>query len=310
MSNKNIEFSIVIPVFNEEENINELYERVSKNISSVTKSWEIIFVDDGSKDKSVEKIKRLSVHNSKVRYIILSRNFGHQAALTAGLDGTKGKAIITMDSDLQDPPELIPELISEWKKGNDVVYARRRNYRNDNFVKKIGSIAYYKLLDKFSDVKIPRNVGDYRLISRRVLEELKKMNEKNIYLRGSVAWLGFKHSFVDYERKDREKGNSGYTLRKLINLGLEGFLNFTTIPFKIGFILGMLSIISGFLFLGYMLVDSIIYGSNYEFFKFLVVILFIFIGFMFMLFWILGEYLWRVYSQVRSRSSYIITDYN
>ncbi|MEI7718974.1 MAG: glycosyltransferase family 2 protein [archaeon] len=303
-----IDYSVVVPVYNEEGNILELYKRLHKIFEK--NSWELIFINDSSKDKSLEIIKSLSEKDKSVKYLSFSRNFGHQAGLTAGMDYAQGKAIITMDCDMQDPPEIIPEMIRKWNAGNDVVYARRKN-RKDNFFKKWTAIGYYKLLDKFSDVKIPRNVGDYRLVDRQVLDQLKGMKEKARYLRGMVAWLGFKYDFVDYDRPDRFSGETGYTITKMMRLAMDGILNFSMFPLKVGLLLGMLSIFSGCLFLLYMIIDTLRVGiGEYPLYKWLSVGFLIMIGFLFILIWILGEYIGRIYDESKGRPLYVIRENN
>ena len=299
-------YSIVVPAYNEETNIRPLYDRLLAVMEPLRESWELIFINDGSRDRTLEELEALAKVDNRVRFIDLTRNFGHQPALSAGLAHAQGKAIISMDCDLQDPPELIVEMIDKWREGYDIVYAQRLNFRKDNFLKRSGSKFYYRMLDKFSDVKIPRNVGDFRLVDRRVQDTVNNMEEGSRYLRGMVAWTGFKYTTVDYERPDRESGESEYTLRQLIRLAMSGLFNFSIIPLKFGLYLGMLSIFLGFLFLGYMMWDVIIVGAKYEFFKFLIVVLFIFMGFLFMLMWLLGEYIGRIYNEVRKRPVYLV----
>ena len=301
-------YSFVIPAFNEEENIEPLYKRLLSLMENEKRKFEIIFVDDGSRDTTSEKVKLLIEKDKKVKLITLSRNFGHQSALTAGLNYAKGDAIISMDCDLQDPPEIILQMIEKWKSGIDIVYARRLNYRKDNWLKKISSRFYYKILNKISDIKIPLNVGDFRLISKAVLDEINQMGEKSRYLRGMVAWTGFKHDFVDYDRPDRELGKSGYSFKKLVALGMNGFLDFSFLPLRVGFILGMFTIIIGMLLLAYQIWDSIVNHAYYHLYKWLAVATFIFMGFMFMLMWIIGEYIGKIYNEVRSRPIYIIKE--
>ncbi len=299
-------YSYIIPAFNEEENVKLIYERLLNLVSKYDADYEIIFVDDGSRDKTKEVLKKLASKNSNLKIIILNRNFGHQAALTAGLKYAKGDAIISMDCDLQDPPEIIEKMIEEWKNGSDVVYARRTNYRDDNFVKKYASKIYYKILTRISDISIPQNVGDFRLISKAVLNEINNMPEKSRYLRGMVAWTGFKHSFVNYHRPDRLAGKSGYSFKKLITLAVNGFLDFSFLPLRIGLALGIISIITGTFLLSYQIYDAVINGAYYHLYKWLSVAMFIFMGFMFMLLWIIGEYIGKIYNEVRSRPIYIV----
>jgi dolichol-phosphate mannosyltransferase len=297
--------SLIIPVFNESKNIRILYDRLLNMFNKLSYEYEIIFVDDGSSDNSVEVIREIS-SNSRVKCVALVRNFGHQQALSAGFDHATGDAVITMDCDLQDPPEVIPEMIEKWEQGSEVIYARRKNYRNDNFIKKFFSVVYYKILDKAKDVDIPRNVGDFRLIDKKVHAELLKMTERSRYLRGMVAWLGFKCSFVSYDRPDREHGKPGYSFSKLFKLGMDGLLNFSLLPFKLGLIIGIISIFTGAGIMIFMIVDILVNNVYYHLYKFLVDIIFIFMGFLFILIWIIGEYVGRLIKETKGRPVYVV----
>jgi len=302
-----IKYSFVIPAFNEEENIPLIFRRIVELSVSLDGNWELIFINDGSSDQTLEVLKKLASENNQVKYIDLSRNFGHQAALTSGLAHAKGDVIISMDCDLQDPPEIILRMIEKWKDGNDIVYARRIE-RHDSFFKKYTAIGYYKILDKFSNIRVPRNVGDFRLMNRRSLNELLKLKEKSIYLRGMVSWLGFKYDFVDFNRPERIHGKTGYSLRKMVKLAMDGLLNFSLLPLKIGFVIGFISIFIGFFFIGYMVYDTIFNNNVYQLIKWLVVVLFIFIGFLFILLWIVGEYIGRIYEESKNRPIYVIRE--
>ena len=219
-----------------------------------------------------------------------------------------GKAIISLDCDLQDPPEVIDKMIEKWKQGFEIVYARRSNYRNDNFLKKISSKIYYKLLDKITNINIPQNVGDFRLIDQKVLKALQRMNERSKYLRGMVAWTGFNSTFVEYHRPDRENGISNYTFIKLFKLATSGLINFSQIPLKISLWLGIFTVFAGFGLLTYQVADVIINDVYYHLYKWLVVMLFIFMGFFFMLIWIIGEYIGKIYDEVRNRPVFVVKD--
>lgn len=298
--------SFVIPAFNEETNIPIIYKKISEIFNNEKYNWEIIFINDGSIDDTLNVLENLSNQNKKVKYIDLSRNFGHQAALSAGLMHTTGDAIISLDCDLQDPPELITQMIKKWEDGFDIVYAQRINYRKDNFIKSIFSKLYYSLLKKITDIDIPQNVGDFRLMDKNVLRVINKMPEKSRYLRGMVAWTGFKSTFVNYHRPDRKEGQSGYTFRKLLMLAMSGMVNFSNIPLKMGLYMGIFSIISGFGLLSYQIYDYLINNAYYHLYKWLVVLIFMFIGFIFILMWILGEYIARIYDEVRDRPLFIV----
>ncbi len=305
---KNLKYSFVVPAYNEEKNIPALYERINSLMTAYSETWELIFINDGSEDKTINVLNELAEKDKRVKYLNLSRNFGHQAALSAGLKYAEGEAVISMDCDLQDPPEIIKNMITKWEEGNHIVYARRKNFRKDNFIKKLGSKIYYRIMGKFTRIDIPKNVGDFRLVDKKVLAEINQMPEHSRYLRGMVAWTGFKHDFVDYHRPDRQKGESNYSFGKLAKLGMDGVFNFSMLPLRIGFLLGLISIISGFALLLYQIFDVLINGVYYHLYKWLVVILFIFMGFMFMLFWVIGEYIGKIYDDVRRRPLYVISE--
>lgn len=303
------ELSIIIPIYNESKNILVIYSRLKEVLNKLELSWEIIFVNDGSNDDSSIIISDLSKKDTNVKFIALTRNFGQQAALTAGLDYATGEAIITMDCDLQDPPELIPEMINKWKEGHHIVFARRK-IRNDKFIKKYTAIIYYKILYKLADIKIPGNIGEFRLIDRYVLDHLKNMREKSRYLRGMVAWLGFDYAIVDFERPNRIYGVTGFNFLKMMRLAMSGFLSFSLLPLRLGFLIGIISIFLGTGFFSYIIFDIIVNNNVYPLYKWLSVALFIFIGFLFILVWILGEYIGRIYEESKGRPIYVVKDKN
>jgi dolichol-phosphate mannosyltransferase len=305
-SSKQPLFSFVIPVWNEEKNIPLVYDKLIEILPQINADAEFIFINDGSTDNSLAELDKLANYDKRVRYINFSRNFGHQAALTAGLQYSQGDAVVTLDCDLQDPPEVIVEMAKLWKNENyEIVYARRRN-RHDNFFKKYTAILYYKLLEKFSDVRIPRNVGDFRLMDKKVVNIINKMPEKARYLRGMVAWVGYRYTFVDFDRPERLHGKTGYTLTKMVKLAMDGLFNFSLLPLRAGLVMGVLSIFLGIGFIIYMLVDIGINNVVYPLYKFLTVILFIFMGFSFITTWLLGEYIGRIYEEIKQRPLYII----
>jgi len=297
--------SVVIPVYNEEENIPLIYEELTEVLSKPDTAYEIIFVDDCSWDGSLALLRNLSLKDQHVKFISLSRNFGQQAAITAGLDHASGDAVISMDCDLQDPPDMIPEMIEKWQEGNDIVYARRTN-KNERFWKRFTAKHYYKMLHKFSDQKIQGNVGEFRLVDKKVLKELSGMREKCRYLRGMVYWLGFTYTVIDFERPIRKHGKTGFSWLSMIRLAMNGLLNFSLLPLRLGLFLGLITIPVGIFFLVYFAVDIIVNGVEYPLYKWISVISFVFIGILFILIWILGEYIGKIYEERKNRPLYVV----
>lgn len=299
--------SIILPVLNEKDNIVPVYEKILEAIDQNVFTPEIIFVNDGSNDASGTIIKQLAASDKRVKYISFSRNFGHQAALTAGLDHAVGDAVITMDCDLQDPPELITKMLQLWQNGYEIVYTRRTE-RKDGFVKNITAKLYYKLLYKFSEFKIKGNIGDFRLLDKKVLYELKKMREKSRYLRGMVPWMGFSYTILDYERPVRKLGKTGFSFLKMFRLGMNGILSFSLAPLRLALIMGIMIILSGIGFLMYMFINYFVYHQFYKLLEWMAVINYILIGFLFILIWIIAEYIGKIFDEARNRPIYIIND--
>ena len=299
--------SIVVPVFNEQENILELVNTLKKVLEPLVPDYEIILVDDASTDRSLRIIKELALENPKIKFISFSRNFGQQAAITAGLDFAGGKAIVTMDADLQDPPQLIPKMIEEWKAGSEIVLMRRRS-RNDGLFKRVTASLYYYLLTKFSEYKFKGNVGEFRLIDKKVADEFKNLKEKTRYLRGMIIWMGYTLTYLDYDRPNRKGGKTAFSLLMMARLGMNGILDFSLLPLRLGLVLGVLVIIIGFLFLGYIVIDILLHDVVYPLYKWLSVVTFIFTGFLFILIWILGEYIGKIYNEVKNRPIYLIRE--
>lgn len=299
--------SLIIPVFNEEKNLQRLYDLLSRLMREQLHAYthEYIFVDDGSADSSWSIVQQLAVQDTAIQAIQFTRNFGHQAALTAGYKKALGDLIISLDADMQDPPELIIEMINKWKNGAAIVYARRRS-RNDTYLKKITALLFYWLLDYVSEVRMPRNVGDFRLIDKKVLTIINQCPERARYLRGMVAWTGFSQAFVDFDRPERMAGVTGYTWKKMIALAFDGLTSFSLFPLKIAAFLGSLVVITGTAMFMYIACDTLFFGKEYPLFKWLVTALYIFMGIQFFLLWLLGEYIGRIYDQSKERPLFII----
>jgi polyisoprenyl-phosphate glycosyltransferase len=299
--------SIVVPIYNEEENLPLLYSTVTEIMEAYSDryTYELILVNDGSRDSSWSIISALAKNDPYIKALNFSRNFGHQMALTAGYDHASGDAIISIDADLQDPPSLIVEMLKAWHDGSSIVYARRIN-RQDSFLKKITALLYYRFLDYVSDVKIPRNVGDYRLIDKKVLQTIQGCREKARYLRGMVAWTGFKYTFIDFNRPNRHAGKTGYTWNKMFKLAFDGLTGFSLFPLKIAAFVGIFVIGTGTLMFGYITLDALLFGIDYPLFKWLVTIIYIFMGLQFILLWLIGEYIGRIHEQQKNRPLYVI----
>lgn len=305
MNQEKFFLSLVIPVFNEEANIPIIHARLSAILSAEARLFELIFVNDASWDSSADCIREIILTDPRVKALHFTRNFGHQAALTAGMDAAKGNVIITMDCDLQDPPELIPEMIQKWENGSSVVFARRRN-REEGFLKKYSARFFYWLMRKFSDVKITGDIGDFRLVERKVLTKLNNMREKSRYLRGMVAWLGFRFAVIDYDRPKRSHGKTGFSFLKMARLAMDGLLNFSLLPLRVGLVIGTFCIITGLAFFFYIVFDALANHVEYPLYKWLIVVLFILIGFLFILLWIIAEYIGKIYEETRGRPLYVI----
>jgi dolichol-phosphate mannosyltransferase len=300
--------SVVIPVFNEEENIAPLYKRLvgTFNENNLTDT-ELIFVDDGSIDETLMRVNALVPERGiTIRCVELSRNFGHQIAVTAGLDHANGDNVVIIDADLQDPPELIPEMLERLKEGYDVVYARRRNRKGESWLKKATARWFYRVLSKITSVSIPVDTGDFRVITRRIVEVLKQMPEREKFLRGQIAWIGFRQTFVEYDRDERLSGDSGYTWRRMMSFALDGITSFSNFPLKVATVSGFIMSFISFLLMLYALYSRFIlriYEPGWT--SLMLSVLFIG-GIQLLSIGIIGEYIGRIAGNVRNRPIYIV----
>lgn len=302
--------SVVIPIFNEVLNINNLYKRLVNTLTSLDIDYELIFVNDNSKDESLLLIKELTTVNSKVKYIDFSRNFGHQIAVSAGLEHSKGDYVVIIDADLQDPPELILDLYAKMNEGYDVVYAKRRSRKDRSILKKMAYKSFYKILSLISQIDIPLDTGDFRMMKRNVVNELLKMNESNKFLRGQIAWIGFNQTFVEYDRDVRAAGEPGYTYYKLFKLALDGIISFSNMPLRVATITGFFVFIVSLLLIAYTLYSY--YFKEYTpqgWASLMISVLFIG-GIQLLTIGIIGEYLGRIQTEVRKRPLYILRETN
>src|ERR1017187_3029645 len=298
-------YSVVIPVYNEHENLPELYRRLSAVLKPLKEPYEIIFVDDGSHDDSRALIRKLAAEDKNVRALFLSRNFGHQAALSAGLDHSRGQAVVAMDSDLQDPPEVIPLLIERWRLGFQVVYAVRKK-RKEAALKKAAYVLFYRLLHGMADLDIPMDAGDFSLMDRQVVDIMKKMPERNRFIRGLRSWIGFRQCGLEYEREARHAGEPKYTLTRLLKLAFDGFLSFSYVPLRMAFWLGLVAFLMCLLYTGYALYTKIALGTNPPGWTSLMIAVMLLGGVQLVLIGIVGEYIARIYDEVKQRPFYVV----
>lgn len=309
MAAPKIDLSVVIPIFNEEMNLVPMNNRIIAAIAPLQLQYEIIYINDGSKDRSLPIILGLSEDNASVKYIDFSRNFGHQIAISAGLEHASGESIVIMDGDGQDPPELIPELLTKAKEGFEVVYAKRKKRKGESFLKKITAKLFYRFLANITQIEIPLDTGDFRLIDKKVQKVLLKMPEQHKYLRGQIAWIGFNSTFVEYDREERMGGSTKFTYSKMMRFATDGISGFSNWPLKVATMLGFA--VSGIAFI------LILYSLYQKFFGYTEVgwtslhISVLFLGGVQLLgIGILGEYLGRVSENVKNRPTYIVKDSN
>ena len=303
----NIVYSIIVPLYNEELVINKSYYRIAETMNSTKESYEIIFINDGSSDNTKNKAEIICKNDNNVKLINFSRNFGHQSAITAGMNFSKGKAIIIIDADLQDPPEIMLKMIEKWKQGFDIVYGKRTERDGETYFKKITSKVYYRILKKLSDIDIPMDAGDFRLIDRAVCNALNSLPEKNRYVRGLVSWVGYKQTFVEFIRKERYAGKSKYSLKKMIKLAFDGITSFSHKPLKIAGYLGGIIFTLGIFFLIIDSAKSIIWNKSIINLGFLLFSNLTMLGIILISIGIMGEYLGRIFDECQSRPMYIIS---
>lgn len=304
-----IRYSIVIPVYNEEAVLEQTYQRLKQVMDSTEELYELIFVDDGSCDQSAIMIKRFGDQDYAVKLISFSRNFGHQVAITAGIDYASGAAVVVIDADLQDPPELILEMIVKWKEGYQVVYAKRTKRKGETFFKKQTAHLFYRLLRATTDLDIPTDTGDFRLLDRRVCEELKRLPEKNRYVRGLVSWVGFQQTAIEYERDERLAGGTKYPLKKMIKLSLDGLTSFSVKPLQLANYAGGILITFGFTYLMAMFFFKVFNASVIAGWNLVISLQLILTGVLLTMMGIVGEYIGRIYDEARERPLYIVREY-
>lgn len=301
-----IGLSVVVPVYNEEPVIDELVKRLADTAEQISSAYEIIFVNDYSKDNSLQKLQEHAAKDSRIKYISFSRNFGHQIAIMAGMDHAKGDAIVTIDADLQDPPELILEMYEQYRKGFKVIYAKRSKRKGETFFKKATAKAFYRLMNRLVEFDIPLDVGDYRMISKDVLNYLKEMKEYDKYIRGQIAWLGFKNTYVTYERDERKYGRTNYPFKKMLRLAFNGITGFSDSPLKLATRLGFIVCIVSFLMIIYGLYGYFFDKNTVPGWASLIISITFLGGVQLLCLGIIGEYISRIINNVRERPLYVI----
>ena len=300
--------SVIVPMYYEEKIVSECYNRLTSVLKNIENyEYEIIFINDGSKDKTLEMLIDLSNNDKNVKVISFSRNFGHQAAVTAGLQYVTGDAIVIIDSDLQDPPELIPDMLKLWEDGNDVIYGKRQKRRGESAFKLLTAKLFYKTLNALSETEIPKDTGDFRLVDRRVVDTRNMFPEHNKFLRGLFSWVGYNQIPYEYERKERFAGKTKYPLRKMVKLAGDGILSFSTKPLKLVGVLGSASILVSFIILIYAILSYVFKWNHLTagWTSIMVTVTF-FAGVQLLSIWIISEYLARIYDESRGRPQYII----
>ncbi len=306
ITNPNI--SIVVPCYNEEKVIDIFLRTIEPILENLDESYEIIFINDGSTDNTFEVMLNAKETHKNIRILNLSRNFGKEAALTAGLENTRGEAIIPIDVDLQDPPELISQFIEKWKEGYDVVLAKRADRSSDNIFKKLSAEFFYKTHNKIADISMPSNVGDYRLMSRRVVETLKKLPENQRFMKGIFAWAGYKTTVIEYKREVRVAGDSSFNGWKLWNFALDGITSFSTVPLRIWLYIGIVISFISFLYGSIIVIKTLILGVDLPGYASLITVVLFLGGVQLIGIGILGEYIGRIYKEAKRRPTYIIED--
>lgn len=306
---KQILLSIVVPAYNEAEVLPEFHQRLSVALGSMPSEAEIIYVNDGSTDQTLAEMQRLRASDPRVAILDLSRNFGKEIALTAGLDHAGGDAVVVIDADLQDPPELIPELVKHWLDGYDVVYAKRIAREGEGVFKRATAYVFYRLIQVMSQTAIPEDTGDYRLLSRRAVDALKKVREQHRFMKGIFAWIGYPQKAVPYRREGRPKGQTKWSYWRLWNFALEGITSFTIGPLKIASYLGLATALVAFVYALRIIYKTIIHGDPVAGYPSLMVVILFLGGIQLMTLGVIGEYLGRVFDESKQRPLYFIKNY-
>ena len=303
--------SVVIPAYNEQESLPMLYDRIEKLMEQMEEyEFEILFVNDGSKDKTIELIKEMRKKDNRICYVDFSRNFGKEIAMIAGLDYATGDCVVFMDADLQDPPELIKELVKYWEQGYDDVYAKRKSRKGETWLKKFTSKMYYKVLQKLTKIEIQRDTGDFRLLDRRCVNALKKLRETQRNTKSMFSWIGYNKKEVLYDRDPRIAGKTKWNYIKLIDLAIDGITSFTTSPLRLSTFIAIPTFLVLLGYLIYVIAKSIIIHEAIQAFQAIILLILFFSGIQILLFGIMGEYLGRIFNESKHRPLYLVNEYN
>ena len=308
MSPNFVKISVVIPFYNEEKNVDYLFQRLIEVLDKLKTTYEIICVNDGSQDDTLNCLIQYHQTQPQIKVINLSRNFGKEIALTAGIDYATGEAIIPIDADLQDPPELIEQLVAKWREGYDVVYATRKSRQGESWLKLFTANAFYKTIGKMSRISLPHNTGDFRLLDRKVVEALKQMPERTRFMKGLFAWVGFKQTSVLFDRQPRFQGNTNWNYWKLWNFALDGITSFTFLPLKVWSYIGLGVSFLSFIYASFLVIRTLFFGIDVPGYASLMVTVLFLGGIQLITLGIIGEYLGRVYEEVKGRPLYFVRE--
>lgn len=302
------ELSIIIPVYNEAENLAYLFERLLTVLDHLGQSYEVICVNDGSRDQTLNQLVLYHQQYPQIKVIDLSRNFGKDIALTAGIDYAQGQAVIPLDADLQDPPELIADLVAKWQDGFDIVYATRRSRSGETWLKQLTAKAFYRTLGRMTQIEIPANTGDFRLMDRQVVEALKKLPERTRFMKGLFAWVGYRQTAIFFDREPRFQGQTKWNYWKLWNFALDGIFSFSLVPLKVWSYLGLGISLLSLLYASYLVLRTLIFGIDVPGYASLMVAILFLGGVQLISLGVLGEYLGRVYEEVKARPLYLVRE--
>jgi glycosyltransferase involved in cell wall biosynthesis len=303
--------SILIPAYNEQEVLAHLYERLNKLAGETSDyDFEFLFVNDGSRDRTLEMIKKYAEMDHRVAYVNLSRNFGKETAMLAGIDHVTGDATVIIDADLQDPPELIPEMLKYWEEGYDDVYAKRRSRAGESWFKKATSELFYKILQKSTNIPIQQDTGDFRLLDKRCIEALRQFRESDRYTKGMFSWIGYKKKEILYDRDPRAAGETKWNYAKLTNFAIDGITSFTIAPLRISSILGILVSIAAFIYIIYLVIRTIAFGTDLAGYPSMMAVILFLGGVQLLSLGVIGEYVGRIFNETKNRPLYFVEEYH